>query len=1248
MARQTVSAPFRPHLRYATGLALVLLAFVIVGCNTQVAHEPNPTPQAVITPIGHRVTSIAGASTITVRSNADVILSGKDSDGLGVALQTFVWTQTGGPALPALPDARALLYRTANTVSFRAPSVSVPTTLTFQLSVTNARGATGSASIAVSVVPAGDSDAFLVIPNTARRFSVGIVTTDGIGTTSGQPLVANVPVCVQVARQVHYRDRNLDLKTVQLAPPLAPLMADASWAADTVVKGAGAAPTSATVQAAVSDFSNPRVTFEVPEFNDDELLAMFNQPGTAQFAMQLVAADIDLAQLQLSVSATPGSCDQSKSGAALSGSHLIVALLDSSGNIAGNPSAPGAAGQPTTLSHDPTGALLTPDWLLANIDFGAPLETAAFAKAYYQAIDPNAYTANDTKATLQGWLLCNGFNPGASDYGVGAAGANGAHAVYVNNYDLGFGRDMYFLRVTTPPAAPPPGCPVSQAGDMATVVINYASLEQTALKAFPIMAVAMEYIANPNVNAGHRFPRFYIYAPDDRTGQFVRVLSANFDRRGQKYVPNACTPCHGGSPPPLPQGFSAGQPYPTIADPTGHPSPLAPGDVDAAFLPWDLDSFLYPETDPAFSGQIVSGTAYSRGAQESAFKALNKLVFDTYQPELEGAAPQVDRFAAARTLVEQWYGGAGLPNPTYSDATTAAHAGWGSQSTLYYSAFARNCRTCHTLNAIPSIQFADPTNGYTNFTQEFMQNCAPAGAGPCLGKKYVFKQGVMPLSRLTLDRFWVNYAGGTSAADDLANNLQQFQNEADLLTAGSATPPGLPQPTVTLETIPLTQLQGERFDATNSSFTSSFGWNLYLCSSKNSMPAQSPGSCAAVPLVGSTTAQPSFFAANFGYYELTLTADNGFGGSVSPSAFEFFLPPDLPLAGSDTPPCLNPPAPPMVATVMAVSPCLSKQGLPPFSVAISNVPNGPFGGSTAGMTWNASVVAPTPATGPAVSITFTSVTSASATLYYQWCSLDGCTTGPATAQLINLLPLNDTLDMFWTDGSGNGIAGPSSQIALSAATSPPTAALGASLKTPLTNSLSGVPTSDSGTLVFGTPSLGSLSPTSFTGTASALPADLSTLTYSAPTPSGTVSSVLLTCDINGSCTGPAVTSTTQLTFGSNAKSGQLSIHVNALASFSSGSGSVYAVMTASCASCHESGTGTPAWTYTSGGTQAAIDATFGSFSARLTPGSPTSSAAYNAPCVAGDAPAGMGQIFLPSSSQCHMLYQWILEGGHEN
>jgi hypothetical protein len=85
----------------------------------------------------------AGAAQ-TVNEGSLTTLSGSASDSDGT-IASYVWTQTAGPAV-------TLLNANTATASFVAPAVSVNTVLTFQLTVTDNQGATGSATTGVTVV----------------------------------------------------------------------------------------------------------------------------------------------------------------------------------------------------------------------------------------------------------------------------------------------------------------------------------------------------------------------------------------------------------------------------------------------------------------------------------------------------------------------------------------------------------------------------------------------------------------------------------------------------------------------------------------------------------------------------------------------------------------------------------------------------------------------------------------------------------------------------------------------------------------------------------------------------------------------------------------------------------------------------------------------------------------------------------------------------------------------------------------
>ena len=124
-----------------------------------------------------------------------------------------------------------------------------------------------------------------------------------------------------------------------------------------------------------------------------------------------------------------------------------------------------------------------PDDVLEELRIlGGGVENRATADSYYDAVDPPPAR----RLTLKNWLAENCFDQTRPDWGADA------HAIYVNNFDLGFGRDMYFR--STRPA----GCTSAtfDAGDAASVVVNYGTLEAAAKKVDPVIAVAMEYKAS--------------------------------------------------------------------------------------------------------------------------------------------------------------------------------------------------------------------------------------------------------------------------------------------------------------------------------------------------------------------------------------------------------------------------------------------------------------------------------------------------------------------------------------------------------------------------------------------------------------------------------------------------------------------------------------------------------------------------------------------------------------------------------
>jgi hypothetical protein len=896
-------------MRFGSWVALSAAAvLVLTSCSSRLGEQQGGSggggsggsqsstgPLAVATPIGHKPTSKAGVDpvTITVRSGADVLLSGKDTQSRGSPVTDFSWTQATGDASHV-----TLLYRTANTVDFTAPTVAASTVLNFTLTAQDSSGGSASAHVTVTVVPASDTSQFLttaVTNPTQQAFQVAVVPLNGLSN-----LTADSPVCITLDRTIRYTNHNGQSASVTLARRPTDRV-DAAWLqAAGAVGGTASASGPPDVSKGVASYTNPRATFSVPSLDEDDLFALYNQPPTPQLAQQLVAADMDSASLTVTVEATPGKCGSPAT--ADSSNPLIVSIVNATAPlVTADPSKPPP--DPANLAASaPAGTLAlsldalrqavngTSDCATASAGTARCTETSASAALYYQTVDPIG-SAPRAGQTMNAWLDANCFNSGAANFGADT------HAVYTNNFDLGFGRDMYFVTCTAKNLSQASVAAGRVAGDSASIVLNYPSLESVPLKQNPIIAVAMShnaYSAKASAPLPGRVTKFFIFAPDDRDGGFYLVRSANFDHRGQKYVPGACTVCHGG---------------------TVNAANIASGDVDAAFMPWDESALLFSDTDPAYTGGIVPKTGYTEADQTAAIYALNQHAYATY---LNSPASSQARFAAPKALIEKWYGGglAATPGPsnqgnyTYTDITFKTQkfdesgfpssavdpaSSWANENAangddIYHNVFAHECRSCHTQlhTSTPGAvatpyPVADQFNTYDDFKSEFIGNAHSIGS-------LVLGESVMPLARLTADRLWVNFNGGKSPATILANRVQVDASASGLVdTSGNAVPPGTPQVSPAFTQAPVSsptsgtslgannavkRLYQVRVDGISSLFVGGYAWSL----------CDPSGACTA-NLVGAASAAPAFAASLAGTYELSLSGTSTSGHPFGPLSY---------------------------------------------------------------------------------------------------------------------------------------------------------------------------------------------------------------------------------------------------------------------------------------------------------------------------------------------------------------------------
>lgn len=827
-----------------------LLATMLGGCGgSDVGEQNEPQPEAVAVVIGQSFTSTTSGIQTKVRSGAEVLLSGKEShkgeDDAGVPIISFRWEQTNA-STPV-----QLVERSSNTVSFAAPRVLTATTLTFRLTVGDANGQTDTTDVSVQVEPIRDPDRFLEYIEASDEFEVIAATSAPIPADTTSSATDAIPFTVTITKLVSFTDR--DRIARESVPVGEPVTFHGQWE-----RRAGSSNDCAAVQ-------NPRVRFQIPRLDQDDLIIGAN----TLLSDRMEASDIDsatvFARIEISSSvAMPGGVTPA----------VCVTALP--------------ATDPLTLAGSTVERSVES---LTGLD--GRRDNRATALAYYNTIDPA--TGALKKDTLRKWLSANGFNPNVESWGADA------HAVYVNNFDLGFGRDMYMKQGACD--ANTASLPLSQrAGhcDMAFVVMNYASLENAARRISPVLAVAMEYsAASPG---GERFTKFYTFAPDRRDGEFKRVLSANLDGRGEKFMPQGCVTCHGG----VPGGLDGTGAYTNS------------GNVNAGFLSWDIDALLFSDTDPSFTKKTRYTSLrneYTRASQEPHLKALNAGSYLTLRD------PQAlpGRFALARELLEGWYGGADLPNANFNSNYTPA--GWqvagldgvagtsddnpSAAPTLYHEVFGPHCRACHVFHvpnaAAPNALFGmgdprvaalcnndagDDAGLSVSSADQLPIACyRQLVAAPVLSE--VLNDGRMPLARLTLDRLWTSSStsssGGTAAGQGLAAHLADIG--IDVAAPGSQGPCIDPFGTEVQEN-GITKRRVNRGEVIRlttecSHVLTGTQWSL-----------GSPVSSSAV-LVGGNTSSPAFTVDRQGDYLITLR--DASGGTATMTAT---IPVEGPAAGS--------------------------------------------------------------------------------------------------------------------------------------------------------------------------------------------------------------------------------------------------------------------------------------------------------------------------------------------------------------
>lgn len=717
-------------------LAIVAPIFLLWGCgggSTKKADLPvDAAPIAVAEVFGASVNN----GVINVRSGSDVLLSGQNSKGIDDPILQYQWQQIDNS------DFKVELYeRTTNSAVFTAPNISLSNTqgvnLKFRLTVTDADGVKANNDVEVLVQPVKDANHFLSIPSVENKVKAYI-------TANKDDLISNeIPVVLNVNAIAKWqgRDGNAHQATIMSK------------------NFSGVVPAGKVT--AINSNNNLVFSIPLPDLNLDEINKELK--GDLRLTRlefeHLQEAQINLSfQLQQSTGLPLNVYLTDMEGAAI----LDVPSVKQKLSASANDQAVIKLQKPITVAGAAP-VLVDVD----NLRQALSLESKLSANNYYKCIDPL-----EKSKTFDGWLVNAGFN-GKSDGDI--------NTKYINNYDLGFGRDMHMRQDAN--------------GNIYSYVTNYASLENTLNNRSEFAIVVMEYSpapkgacgdapdVNTTADASKKIVKFYAYLPDQKNGGYIRAESMNFDGRGEKYLPGVCTSCHYGNNH-TKEFNSSGK----IA--------AENADLDSSFMPWDLDALLYTQAtnphlvDPAYAAfakatgiTSVEQDKYSREKQEALFKQQNQMVLHTFTDN----AKNIPRFANAIKQLHGWYGNTaersavealnfGGDTRTISDADltelqrllktlpsgkfdgTYIPNGWRgdkSQEALYADVYERNCRMCHLFT--PNVKF--DFDSYSEFVSH-----------PKL-KNYVFEQGLMPLSRLTMDRFWLNFNGGQSAAEKLRAHL---------------------------------------------------------------------------------------------------------------------------------------------------------------------------------------------------------------------------------------------------------------------------------------------------------------------------------------------------------------------------------------------------------------------------------------------------------------------------------------------
>ncbi len=725
----------RPLIKVILLLTISLGLFSCGSDNSSNSHADLP-------PIAKAV--VIGAPLINnkymVLAGSDILISAKDSDGIDDPILQFNWSATSSSdaSLTLSQIEASLIERTNTTKLFRAPAVKQSTQVTFELTVIDGDGRSATDSIDITINPFAKTKAFL--------------NTNAINNTSSNQYELVVALALE-PNEVTASTFEVLIETLAQWKPRS--------ADDSCQFGKNHNQCQLVINAQTLNGEWPP-QLDYDETNDENVATAYFNP---HFLIDIPAIDTDIINKKFEDSNRHKRLELHQVNSAFLTQRFSFISADNTARllILNN-----ARNDDSGLLNHTSTSVDSTTVKVDDLRNEKNIESYRSATAYYQFIDPSSELD-----TLEKWRNQKGFN----DISSNASSIN--HAIYTNNYDLGFGRDM-FMRT-------------DNCGNVYSYVDNYPTLENAIQKRNNFATVVMEYSGllpedNGSCAQGDKFVKFYAYVPDKTTGDMVRATSMNFDGRGEKFMPGVCTSCHGGTTNNVTQ-YIAG-----LASPSADNSEinaltdsqkLAIADLNSTFMPFDLDAFLYTNAsdinlvDPAINYDTLTSeqvTQYARSSQQNSLRGLNKAVLHSYLHKQESLAEDDvarERWQAPIDLINTWYSSNidssadldQLDQQIFNGENTLIN--WQSEQGIYHEVFAKYCRACHIQSSNVSINFAE--------SEEFIDAASRITT-------QVYNDYNMPMARLTSDRFWLNFNGTTSAAAILQTFLEGHEQSIEAFT----------------------------------------------------------------------------------------------------------------------------------------------------------------------------------------------------------------------------------------------------------------------------------------------------------------------------------------------------------------------------------------------------------------------------------------------------------------------------------